>query len=261
MRLVASLLLSSAALAQEPTPATAAAPTAPSCSPPCRAGYLCVDGQCVSQCNPACPEGQICRDGDCVRDPNAPPPSVVVLPPPGGGGGDAGMIEPSEGGGGGGSEESYYPNDKYIGIGGGGTFLVTSRANYSPKDAGEIDIEFGQKYLASQIALLFPEEAFIFALNLRIYYPIELKTRVFLEPQFGLAFANWFADAYSLYQIGIGPGVRLRYDVARSFALYLQVFRMDIMLLSYLSPETGDSQKLDDTLVYLNMGAGIQIRY
>jgi hypothetical protein len=36
---------------------------APQCIPPCRAGYVCVNGACVSQCNPPCPEGQECTPG------------------------------------------------------------------------------------------------------------------------------------------------------------------------------------------------------
>jgi hypothetical protein len=38
------------------------------CDPPCRLGYQCRNGTCVSQCNPPCPEGQICDSAsrDCV---------------------------------------------------------------------------------------------------------------------------------------------------------------------------------------------------
>jgi hypothetical protein len=37
------------------------------CYPPCRSGFVCHKGKCVSRCNPPCPEGQKCTDsGDCV---------------------------------------------------------------------------------------------------------------------------------------------------------------------------------------------------
>ncbi len=38
------------------------------CVPPCRAGYTCIDGECVSLCNPPCPEGTRCdpKTADCV---------------------------------------------------------------------------------------------------------------------------------------------------------------------------------------------------
>ncbi len=38
------------------------------CNPPCRAGYTCIDGECVSRCNPPCPDGYRCdpKALDCV---------------------------------------------------------------------------------------------------------------------------------------------------------------------------------------------------
>lgn len=38
------------------------------CHPPCRAGYTCVNGECVSRCNPPCPDGYRCdpKALDCV---------------------------------------------------------------------------------------------------------------------------------------------------------------------------------------------------
>ncbi len=42
--------------------------TIPDCHPPCRAGYYCHNGTCISLCNPPCPEGTRCdpKIGDCV---------------------------------------------------------------------------------------------------------------------------------------------------------------------------------------------------
>ncbi len=52
----------SAANAQPP------AQTSTECSPPCRRGYVCQDGRCVSACNPPCPLGYRCDPDvlDCV---------------------------------------------------------------------------------------------------------------------------------------------------------------------------------------------------
>jgi hypothetical protein len=65
-----------------PAPA-AAAPTAPaepappagSCEPACRAGFSCVNSQCISSCNPPCGSGQTCTaEGQCISaHPGAPP--------------------------------------------------------------------------------------------------------------------------------------------------------------------------------------------
>ncbi len=36
------------------------------CFPPCRQGYLCHNGECISRCNPPCPDDMECRnDGEC----------------------------------------------------------------------------------------------------------------------------------------------------------------------------------------------------
>lgn len=37
------------------------------CFPPCRSGFVCHNGTCVSVCNPPCPEGERCTpEGECV---------------------------------------------------------------------------------------------------------------------------------------------------------------------------------------------------
>src|SRR5688572_5363001 len=73
----AAMLLAFSTNAQ---PAPTAAPA--ECVPPCRAGYVCVQGACVSACNPPCAVGELCTsDGNCVasQPPPAPPPPA---PPP-----------------------------------------------------------------------------------------------------------------------------------------------------------------------------------
>lgn len=36
------------------------------CIPPCREGYMCIKGECISKCNPPCPINMKCgSDGDC----------------------------------------------------------------------------------------------------------------------------------------------------------------------------------------------------
>jgi hypothetical protein len=34
--------------------------------PPCRSGYTCIAGQCLSPCNPPCAYGEQCRGGECI---------------------------------------------------------------------------------------------------------------------------------------------------------------------------------------------------
>jgi hypothetical protein len=75
-----------------PPPAAAPSPAAPApaapftCTPACRSGFLCLQGQCVSACNPPCAAGETCAEsGECLRPP--PPPNVTIVqgpvgPPP-----------------------------------------------------------------------------------------------------------------------------------------------------------------------------------
>lgn len=49
------------------------------CSPECREGFECVDGQCVSRCNPACGEGRVCTaERRCEASEPAEEPEDVV---------------------------------------------------------------------------------------------------------------------------------------------------------------------------------------
>lgn len=57
--------------------------TSTACSPPCRSGYVCHDGRCISACNPPCPLGYRCDPDvlDCVPIPKpAPAPAPVPAP-------------------------------------------------------------------------------------------------------------------------------------------------------------------------------------
>jgi hypothetical protein len=87
--LLALLLAAPPASAQTPEPPAPAAtePSAAStpppaeCLPSCRAGYVCLNGTCVSACNPPCGAGQRCEGtGQCVAEP--PPPAPAAAPPP-----------------------------------------------------------------------------------------------------------------------------------------------------------------------------------
>jgi len=51
------------------------------CNPPCRSGFICVKGECMSSCNPPCPADKLCRAGECFVDDTMPTPDVVVHVP------------------------------------------------------------------------------------------------------------------------------------------------------------------------------------
>lgn len=48
------------------TMAPASAPGTAECVPQCRAGFLCVQGQCISSCNPPCAGNEVCANGQCL---------------------------------------------------------------------------------------------------------------------------------------------------------------------------------------------------
>ncbi|MDB4984954.1 MAG: keratin-associated protein 10-4 [Myxococcaceae bacterium] len=51
----------------QPRPAQSWSGSPNQCLPSCRAGYVCVTGQCVSACNPVCPIGEYCTEqGQCI---------------------------------------------------------------------------------------------------------------------------------------------------------------------------------------------------
>lgn len=60
-------------------PAPRAYHAADGCTPSCRAGFTCHDGQCISACNPACGAGETCTSkGECVATSASPPPAVAA---------------------------------------------------------------------------------------------------------------------------------------------------------------------------------------
>lgn len=63
--LLCSMSLATTAWAQEQPPPPPLRPA--ECVPPCRSGYFCHDGQCVSRCNPPCAAGATCLEsGECA---------------------------------------------------------------------------------------------------------------------------------------------------------------------------------------------------
>jgi len=75
------------ATAPETVPAATAAPedmpTFDLCTPSCRVGFMCQQGQCVSACNPACAAGERCTAAaQCEREPAVVGPTLYPNPAP-----------------------------------------------------------------------------------------------------------------------------------------------------------------------------------
>lgn len=102
--LIAQAAAENPAAAADAPPALPPPEMSPLCHPPCRAGFFCSSGQCISECNPPCEAGARCVDGECLVPVPlyAPPPAAVApqyprLPPrdPTAADGSEGTFEPS----------------------------------------------------------------------------------------------------------------------------------------------------------------------
>lgn len=69
--------------AEAPAPKKAApAVAAPACAPPCREGFTCLQGKCVSACNPPCAANERCTsDRRCLKTEPAAKPAPIAPPP------------------------------------------------------------------------------------------------------------------------------------------------------------------------------------
>jgi hypothetical protein len=67
--------------ASQPLPPPPPPPIAAACVPSCRAGFMCVQGACVSACNPPCASSEVCSaQGECKASAPPPPPPPVESP-------------------------------------------------------------------------------------------------------------------------------------------------------------------------------------
>lgn len=90
LALVALLGALPAGAAAPPRSKPLTAAPAPACEPPCREGFTCVQGRCLSACNPPCDARERCTaEGRCIAAepavapaPVAPAPAAAPVPPP-----------------------------------------------------------------------------------------------------------------------------------------------------------------------------------
>lgn len=73
----------SAGAAGPARPRGSAATVVQACEPPCREGFTCIQGRCLSACNPPCEVGERCTsDGRCLpADPAARPTRIAPVEP------------------------------------------------------------------------------------------------------------------------------------------------------------------------------------
>ena len=235
------LLLVSSAGAQE-----AAEPAPPSCDPPCRKGYFCREGVCVSECNPVCPSNYICQNRECIADPNAP--RVVA-------------VQPTSGESAGPGKE--LSRNSFVGVGGGVRLSVSATGVTDLPSSSVVAIDTGSRYVGGGLALSFPQGGIVIVTDfIRAQFPLNLTSRWVLEPQFGISFIYGSFDDFAYQQLALVPGLRVRCDITNAFAVFLQAVRFDVAVYTNVSHRDPTlSGRVKDTLVYASMGAGVQVRY
>jgi hypothetical protein len=212
-----------------------------SCDPPCRSGFHCRGGKCVSLCNPPCNAGERCVKGECE-----------LMPRPGG---------------------PPRPRDNYIAVLGSvmvrinsATLTVDGRSFESNATRGELRVEFGGRYTALQIGPVFGSDATMLRTGILGYVPLRPSARIplFLVPTIGLGYAfSWAKDLPSVHwqDIFLTPGLRLRYDVIPRMAVFADLIQLQINFLRLVSSPTMDVTRADVVPLTWNFAVGLAFLY
>jgi hypothetical protein len=198
------------------------------CVPPCRTGFFCKAGKCVSECNPPCPFGQRCVKGDCK-------------PIPRGDGPD---------------------RERYLALFGVFHAALTDSATH----LGEIRLEFAGKYSGLQIGPAFGDK--VLQLRSAIIGRIPFKPMggvpFFLVPTIAIGYAfGWVDDGNEgrLQDIFIAPGFRLRYDIIPKLAVVADLMQLQITFLRLGSAKNQDVERVAAVPVTWNLSLGLAFLY
>lgn len=200
-----------------------------SCSPLCRKGYLCQKGKCISQCNPPCPAGQRCVEGG----------ECELMPRPG---------EPTR--------------RRYFALLGGARLGV----NDSAASYGELRAEIGSRWISFQIGGGFGPDATSIrgALVGHVAYQPIATVPFYLQPRLALGYSyNWVDDLAKTrqQQFFVTPGLRLRYDVLRKMAIFLDAIQLEINYLRLQSNDTDDTFRSSAAPIHWGLHAGVAFVY
>ena len=201
-----------------------------SCAPPCREGFFCKQGRCVSLCNPPCRAGERCVDGECELMPRK----------------DRG--EPRR--------------TSYFGVFG----LFHAALNDSASHLGEVRIELGGKYTALELGPAFGDGEIHLRSALRGHVPLQPfdGLPLYLVPTVGLGYAfGWIDDGNDgkTHDFFIVPGLRVRYDVARRFSLMLDLIQIQVNFVRLYGSSQADVARADAVPVTWNLGLGVVFTY
>lgn len=198
-----------------------------SCAPPCRSGFICKQGKCVSLCNPPCPNGQRCVKGECELMPRAGEPT----------------------------------RSRYFALLGGTRIAL----NDSAATFGELRGEVGSRWVAFQIGGGFGDAtslrgAVIGHIN---FQPSE-KLPLFIQPRLGLGYAFSWVDGPGdrrQQDFFVNTGVRLRWDILRKMAIFFDPVQLEVTYLRLESDERNDTRRISVAPVHWGIHLGVAFIY
>jgi hypothetical protein len=210
-----------------------------SCSPPCRSGYFCKAGKCVSLCNPPCGYGERCVKGECETAAEDRPDRdnyLAVL------GVFHGGLN-ADGGAGGGAD----PSDGAVHM-------------------GEIRVEFGGKYTSFEMGPAFGKHVLALRSAIQGHVPFQPfpGTPLYIVPTIAIGYSfGWVEDGVEGHQqdIFITPGVHLRYDFIPRLALLVSPMQLEITFLRLYSAQGRDVERVDVVPVSWNLALGLAFLY
>ncbi|PIE17404.1 MAG: hypothetical protein CSA65_09080 [Proteobacteria bacterium] len=198
-----------------------------SCAPPCRSGYICQGGKCVSLCNPPCPSGQRCVKGECELMPRAGEPT----------------------------------RSRYFALLGGTRIGLNDPA----LTFGELRGEVGSRWVAFQLGGGFGDATSLRGAVIgHISYQPSQKLPLFIQPRLGLGYAFSWVDAPGAprqQDVFVTTGVRLRWDILRKMAILFDPVQLEVTYLRLESDETNDLRRISAAPVHWGIHLGIAFIY
>lgn len=201
------------------------------CDPPCRSGFTCREGQCISLCNPPCRAGERCVQGECEMMPR----SVRV---------------------------TAKEHKSYLGVMG----VFQAAVNESASNQGEVRLEFGSRYSALQIGPVFGDKVVMVrtAIHGQVPFQIVPPLPLYVVPTVALGYAyGWLDDGMDgqLQDIFIVPGVRLRFFFIEQLALVADLIQMQINFVRLYSNNAREMYRMDAVPLTWNLGLGLAFFY
>ena len=199
-----------------------------SCSPPCRSGYQCTKGKCVSLCNPACPANQRCVKGECE-----------LMPRPG---------EPTR--------------SRYFALLGGTRLGLNDPA----ATFGELRGEVGSRWVAFQLGGGFGSDATSLraAVIGHVNFQPSPNLPLYIQPRLGLGYAFNWVDAPGdpkLQDFFVSMGARLRWDLLRKLSLFVDPVQLEVTYLRLGSDDKNDLHRIKVAPVHWGMHIGLAFIY